>query len=590
MGCACSVPQGRLGRASKSIELPPFEVDNSDDNDDQYSAWSVSDDGALAEAEAAVREAEDAEREAAATKLQCMFRGIHSRRRLEQKNLNAAERLMLAAAALAADEAMQNASAARLQARQRGRLARQRLALEEANKAERDEREAAATKLQCMFRGLNARRQMADASASQKLILAAQALAAEEAMQDAAAARLQARQRGRNARAALRVADAEKAAREAEEAERAAAATKLQAMFRGLTSRRQLENASSADKLALAVKAAAAEEALQNASAARLQARQRGRLARKALVEAEAEKARLDEAAKAAAVLVQKRIRGTLNRAATRSKFYSRPVGLPSATVDPKCEGWLVKRGSGFPFSWKRRYFVVVQVGSAVHVHYYEAAEPPSNGGPKPSNAPPPTLKGEYLLSDVRKAPLEPLGLLFSIAPIPGKGGGFLGGLLDGGGRAIKKRLSIFATGSGDEEGRELIARAKSASERDRWTTFMALWIEARQAASRLSSVRSSAPPGELEALLGLEGKGSRKGPAAASSAISLTIAEEAEAPPMDEAYTASAQRPASVTRSLSSGHGPSPALTREALSVPSLASKRDNSFSQTPSQFSGRI
>ena len=183
--------------------------------------------------------------------------------------------------------------------------------------------------------------------------------------------------------------------------------------------------------------------------------------------------------------------------------------GLPKSTQSPVCEGWLVKRGSGFPYSWKRRYVVAVSKGGSLQVQYYEADDPLASGTPPPSNAPPPSLKGEYILSDARKAPVEALGVLFTIAPkAAAKGSGVLGGLLGGGGAGASKRTSRFSLfgGGGEEEGRELVARSHSAADRDRWIEAVRTFLDGSR--NRMSSVRSSAPPAELHAALSSPAKG----------------------------------------------------------------------------------
>ena len=296
------------------------DITTPQDEEDKLSAWSVSEDGGLAD----LLRAEAEERELAATKVQNMFRGVNSRRRLGEKKLGAAERLALAAAAAAADEASQSASAARLQARQRGRLARRALARKEADKRER---ELAATKLQSSFRGLTSRRLMADAGGGDKLALAAKAAMADGALQDA------------------------KAMGEADRAEREAAATRLQSSFRGLTSRRRMGTASGGDKLALAAKAAAADEALAKAkdtqkAAEMIQVRHLPTppcsrdLPSPSLACVCASSRDLPPpsltcvCAFPAGVMLQARIRGTLTRSGT-GKLYARPGGLPKSTLSP---------------------------------------------------------------------------------------------------------------------------------------------------------------------------------------------------------------------------------------------------------------
>ena len=226
---------------------------------------------------------------------------------------------------------------------------------------------------------------------------------------------------------------------------------------------------------------------------------------------------------KRAAEAIQARLRGNHTRQRAHTTFYSRPDGLPVHTEESLTEGWLTKRGSSFPYTWRRRYMVAVAMAGGLRIYYFEAAERTGAGGLAPAAGGPstpsrqgnaremtkhrsgdvvegePVLKGEYLLHRVRKMPLEPLGLLFEISPLPSS---------HPTGRstnraAIANRLSRLSrsfgpASSGTHATREMIARAPSAALRDRWVGCVTQYLQTRGA--RDAEVRGSAP-GSLRAL-----------------------------------------------------------------------------------------
>jgi hypothetical protein len=87
-----------------------------------------------------------------------------------------------------------------------------------------------------------------------------------------------------------------------------------------------------------------------------------------------------EKGAAAAAALIQSRARGL----SMRKMIHGRPGGLPASTSSAVCEGWLTKRGSGFPYKWQRRYMVAVpsypsgtaREGGILKIAYYDAVDP----------------------------------------------------------------------------------------------------------------------------------------------------------------------------------------------------------------------
>jgi hypothetical protein len=91
-----------------------------------------------------------------------------------------------------------------------------------------------------------------------------------------------------------------------------------------------------------------------------------------------------------------------------------RPL-LPFAVGELTCEGWVTKKGSGFPYFWQPRYFVFI---GKTHTLYYFATtrsglanslDVDNRTGPKPEV----TLNGKLILNKVFANSSEPLGLIF---------------------------------------------------------------------------------------------------------------------------------------------------------------------------------
>ena len=141
------------------------------------------------------------------------------------------------------------------------------------------------------------------------------------------------------------------------------------------------------------------------------------------------------------------------SRRAGAQRNYGRPA-LPPSMDGAALEGWLVKRGSGYPHKWQRRYFVFLAATSTLH---YFAADG-SEGAAYQS-------KGEVVISLIKPHPSEPLGLSFEVASSSRAGGK----LVNSGG---KVRLSLGGSFSGNvsaNKTRSLLARAPNAQEHARW-------------------------------------------------------------------------------------------------------------------------
>ena len=104
-------------------------------------------------------------------------------------------------------------------------------------------------------------------------------------------------------------------------------------------------------------------------------------------------------------------------------------------------EGWLTKRGSGYPHKWQRRFFVFL--ASNLTLYYFSADG--SDGGSY-------AAKGEVVIQLVRPTDGEALGLTFEVSSANRSGGLEL------------NRDSIAAT-----QARHMLARAPNASEHTRW-------------------------------------------------------------------------------------------------------------------------
>ena len=106
-------------------------------------------------------------------------------------------------------------------------------------------------------------------------------------------------------------------------------------------------------------------------------------------------------------------------------------------------EGWLTKRGSGFPHKWQRRYFVFLAASSTL---YYFAADGDEGGKP--------TAKGEVVVQLIRPTEGEPLGLTFEVSSASRAGG---------------RQLSGKNTCSPANKPRAILARAPNVAEHARW-------------------------------------------------------------------------------------------------------------------------
>ena len=105
-------------------------------------------------------------------------------------------------------------------------------------------------------------------------------------------------------------------------------------------------------------------------------------------------------------------------------------------------EGWLTKRGMGYPHSWKRRYCIFVAASSTLH--YFDA------DGVHGSVA---VHKGEVRVKDVVRHQSEPLMLVFQVEASKRTAG-----------RLLSQGGNFLSHGS-----RELIARAPSRAEQAMW-------------------------------------------------------------------------------------------------------------------------
>ena len=145
--------------------------------------------------------------------------------------------------------------------------------------------------------------------------------------------------------------------------------------------------------------------------------------------------------------------RGRKERMASDKRYYGRPA-LPPSMDGAALEGWLVKRGSGYPHKWQRRYFVFLAATSTLH---YFAADG-SEGAAYQS-------KGEVVISLIKPHPSEPLGLSFEVASSSRAGGKLVNS-------SGKVRLSLGGSFSGNvsaNKTRSLLARAPNAQEHARW-------------------------------------------------------------------------------------------------------------------------
>ena len=153
----------------------------------------------------------------------------------------------------------------------------------------------------------------------------------------------------------------------------------------------------------------------------------------------------------AAATKLQAVARGRADRAASSDKIRASGTELPSAGQSTICEGWLTKRGSGFPFKWQRRYFVL---DCANRLRYYAAN---SDGGGF-------ALKGEVEVVAVTDSQ-DKYGLCFEIS---------LTARSNGRDKAqARAESSGFDTPRTAEQlaSRSLLARAPDEDERQRWVS-----------------------------------------------------------------------------------------------------------------------
>jgi len=189
-----------------------------------------------------------------------------------------------------------------------------------------------------------------------------------------------------------------------------------------------------------------------------------------------------------AAALIQSRVRANSQRIRG-----GRPIGLPASTEETLVEGYLTKRGSAFPYTWKRRYTTIVQQMGMLRLCYFEAH---SNA----RNSPPPSLKGECLVHGVKALPHDPVGLAFDVyevAGTPAKTGPRSSSSQDG---RRSSRFSFLAGGSGGnkdgaKEARELVAQFDSTAERDRWISAVADHLDAHAPTSLPSRSPFRQPP-----------------------------------------------------------------------------------------------